>query len=399
MGKRNPMAKGIDKTASGPQLKEDVRTNLLLAQKTEVISDLAGAIANQFNNIMMAVSSYAELELKKASSQEKRSLEQVLSNTARATSLIQKLLAFSRKQVPSPQPLHLNRVVTEISNLLKLVVGEGIEIALAVDPTVQNVKVDRVELEQFILSLAIDGRNAMPKGGKLTVSTATVNLDNKFIGTDDADPGKFVVLSVADTGTVTDPRKDRSKPDRRSSPDLRIGVALAAASGIAKEARGLVRVSSEPESGTSFKIYFPALEQAAPEAKPGSESLKVVPIARTVLVVEDDDSVRIPTTEFLKMEGFKVLQARTGSEAIHVVQRNRSPLDLLITDIVMPGMGGPEVAEKLIEMHPDLKVLYMSGDVEKAAPWNDSAKSGHAVLQKPFRLNMLNDKIHDLLGE
>ena len=180
---------------------------------------------------------------------------------------------------------------------------------------------------------------------------------------------------------------------------MRIGVALAAASGIAKEARGLVRVSSEPESGTSFKIYFPALEQAAPEAKPGSESLKVVPIARTVLVVEDDDSVRIPTSEFLKMEGFKVLQARTGSEAIHVVQRNRSPLDLLITDIVMPGMGGPEVAEKLIEMHPDLKVLYMSGDVEKAAPWNDSAKSGHAVLQKPFRLNMLNDKIHDLLGE
>ena len=204
------MAKGIDKTASGPQLKEDVRTNLLLAQKTEVISDLAGAIANQFNNIMMAVSSYAELELKKASSQEKRSLEQVLSNTARATSLIQKLLAFSRKQVPSPQPLHLNRIVTEISNLLKLVVGEGVEIALAVDPTVQNVKVDRVELEQFILSLAIDGRNAMPKGGKLIVSTATVNLDNKFIGTDDADPvslwfSQWLILEPSPTGGRTVP--------------------------------------------------------------------------------------------------------------------------------------------------------------------------------------------------
>ena len=174
---------------------------------------------------------------------------------------------------------------------------------------------------------------------------------------------------------------------------------MAAASGIAKEARGLVRVSSEPESGTSFKIYFPALEQDAPQAKAGSESLKILPIARTVLVVEDDDSVRIPTTEFLKMEGFKVLQARTGSEALHVVERNRSPLDLLITDIVMPGMTGPEVAEKLIEMHPDLKVLYMSGDVDKAASWNASAKSGHAALQKPFRLNMLNDKIHDLLGQ
>lgn len=394
------MTKGIDKPTTGsPELKGDARTNLLLAQKTEVISDLAGAMANQFNNIMMAVSSYAELELKKASSQERRSLEQVLSNAARATSLIQKLLAFSRRQVPSAQPLQLNRLVTEIGNLLQLVVGDGIEVVLAIDPTVQNVKADRVELEQLILSLAIDGRNAMNCCGKLTVATEIVKLNNKFIGTEDADPGKFVALSVTDTRAALDPRKDSPKPDRRSNQDLRIGLALAPASGIAKEARGLVRVSSEPESGTSFKIYFPALEQNDSEAKAGAQSLKILPIARTVLVVEDDESVRIPTTEFLKMEGFKVLQARTGSEAIHVVQRNRSPLDLLITDVVMPGMSGPEVAEKLIEMHPDLKVLYMSGDVDKAASWNDSAKSGQAVLQKPFRLNMLNDKIHDLLGQ
>lgn len=394
------MAKGVDKPATGsPQLKEDARTNLLLAQKTEVISDLAGAMANQFNNIMMAVSSYAELEIKKASSQEKRSLEQVLSNAARATSLIQKLLAFSRKHVPSPQPLQLNRMVTEIGNLLQLVVGEGIEVMLAVDPAVQNVKADRVELEQLILSLAIGGRNAMNCGGKLTVSTEIVKLSNKFIGTEAADPGKFVALSVSDTGAAIEPRKDTPKPERKSNQDLRIGLALAAASGIAKESRGLVRVSSEPASGTTFKIYFPALGQDNSEAMAGSQALKILPIARTVLVVEDDDSVRIPTTEFLKMEGFKVLQARTGSEAIHVVEKNRSLLDLLITDVVMPGMSGPEVAEKLIEMHPDLKILYMSGDVDQGAAWSDSAKSGQAVLQKPFRLNVLNDKIHDLLGQ
>lgn len=394
------MAKGVDKPATGsPQLKEDARTNLLLAQKTEVISDLAGAMANQFNNIMMAVSSYAELEIKKASSQEKRSLEQVLSNAARATSLIQKLLAFSRKHVPSPQPLQLNRLVSEIGNLLQLVVGEGIEVMLAVDPAVQNVKADRVELEQLILSLAIGGRNAMNCGGKLTVSTEIVKLSNKFIGTEAADPGKFVALSVSDTGAAIEPRKDTPKPERKSNQDLRIGLALAAASGIAKESRGLVRVSSEPASGTTFKIYFPALGQDDSEAMAGSQALKILPIARTVLVVEDDDSVRIPTTEFLKMEGFKVLQARTGSEAIHVVEKNRSLLDLLITDVVMPGMSGPEVAEKLIEMHPDLKILYMSGDVDQGAAWSDSAKSGQAVLQKPFRLNVLNDKIHDLLGQ
>jgi len=394
------MAKGVDKPATGgTELKEDARTNLLLAQKTEVISDLAGAMANQFNNIMMAVSSYAELEIKKASSQEKRSLEQVLSNAARATSLMQKLLAFSRKHVPSPQPLPLNRLVTEIGNLLQLVVGEGIEVVLAVDPAVQSVKADRVELEQLILSLAIDGRNGMNGGGKLTVSTEIVKLSNKFIGTEAADPGKFVALSVSDTGAAIEPRKDTPRPDRKNNQDLRIGLALAAASGIAKESRGLVRVSSEPASGTTFKIYFPALGQDDSEAMAGSQVLKILPIARTVLVVEDDDSVRIPTTEFLKMEGFKVLQARTGSEAIHVVQKNRSLLDLLITDVVMPGMSGPEVAEKLIEMHPDLKILYMSGDVDQGAAWSDSAKSGQAVLQKPFRLNVLNDKIHDLLGQ
>jgi CheY-like chemotaxis protein len=394
------MAKGIDKpTIDNPELREDARMNLLLARKTEVIRDLAGAMANQFNNIMMAVSSYAELELKKASSQEKRSLEQVLSNAARATSLIQTLLAFSRRQVPSRQPLQLNRLVTEMCNLLQLVVGDGIEVALALDSAVQSVKADRVELEQLILSLAIDGRNAMNCAGKITVSTEIVKLNNKFIGTEDADPGKFVALSVIDTPAAIEPRKDSPKLDRKDNQDLRIGLALAAASGIAKEARGLVRVSSEPESGTTFKIYFPALGQADSEVVASGQSLKTLPIARTVLVVDDDDSVRIPTTEFLKMEGFKVLQARTGPEAIHVVQRNRSLLDLLITDVVMPGMSGPEVAEKLVEMHPHLKVLYMSGDVDKAAPWNDPAKPGQAVLQKPFRLNVLNDKIHDLLGQ
>lgn len=394
------MAKGTDKpTIDIPELRGDARTSLLLARKTEVIRDLAGAMANQFNNIMMAVSSYAELELKKASSQEKRSLEQVLSNAARATSLIQTLLAFSRRQVPSRQPMQLNRLVTEMGNLLQLVVGEGIEVALALDPAVQNVKADRVELEQLILSLAIDGRNAMNCAGKLTVSTEIVKLNNKFIGTENADPGKFVALSVTDTPAAIEPRKDSTKLNREGNQDLRIGLALAASSGIAKEARGLVRVSSEPERGTTFKIFFPALEQPDSDVMAGGQSLKVLPIARTVLVVEDDDSVRIPTTEFLKMEGFKVLQARTGSEAIHVVERNRSLLDLLITDVVMPGMSGPEVADKLLEMHPHLKVLYMSGDVDKAAAWNDPAKPGQAVLQKPFRLNVLNDKIHDLLGQ
>ncbi len=386
------------KSASSTELQGDIRT-VLLAQKTELIGQLAGGMANQFNNIMMAVTSYAELELKKAAPTERRSLEHILSNAARATALIQKLLAFSRKQVPSPQPLYLNSVITEISGVLKQLVGEQIEVVLSFDPDIQRIKADRLEVEQLLLSLAVNARNAMPRGGKLTVSTELVELEKGFIVTGEGGgPGRYVMLSVRDTGTGLATPKHDFRFTGSSDQDLRINLALAAVRGIVEGAQGFLRASSEPEKGSSFKIYLPALGQETPEAQEQGSSVKNVPGAKTILVVEDDDAVRVPAADFLKMEGFKVLQARTGPEAIHIVLRNRSPLDLLITDIVMPEMGGCEVAEKLLEMRPNLKVLYMSGDADEAAPSHVAKRSHHAVLQKPFRLNKLNDKIRDLLG-
>jgi two-component system, cell cycle sensor histidine kinase and response regulator CckA len=372
----------------------DLRT-LVLAQKTELISEITRATANQFNNIMMAITSYAELEMKKASSSQRKSLEQVLNNASRATALVQKLLAISRKQAASPRPTNLNNLLTETGNLLEQLVGDHVSVEYKLDPSIPAINVDPAEVEQVVLSLAINARNVMSKCGELTVSTKLVDLTNESVSLGEIErPGKYVMLSIDDTGRSLATQEVVGSNDQ----DARINLSLAVVRGIVKNAGGRVRFSSDPNRGNSFSIFFPT-PKAESQEDPKPRSLRSMPVARTILVVEDDDAVRMPTSEFLKMEGFKVLQARTGEEAVHVVQQNRSCLDILITDIVMPKMTGRQVAERLLELHSDLKVLYMSGETDEEHP----ARAGHphqdAVLRKPFRLETLKDRIHELLGE
>jgi two-component system cell cycle sensor histidine kinase/response regulator CckA len=379
-------------TTSQPELHSDLRT-LLLAQKTELISELTRATANQFNNIMMAITSYAELEMKKGSSSQRRSFEQVLNNAGRATALVQKLLAISRKQDGLPQPLNLNNTLTEIRTLLEQLTGERISIVYKMDPSIPMINADPAEVEQVVLSLALNARNAMPKGGQLTASTKLVDVKNESLG-DVEEPGKYVMLSIDDTGHAG----AIEEPKGNAEHDARIHLSLAAVRGVVKNAGGYVRFSAEPKKGSSFNIYFPILKQ---ETKENHAQIfpRNLPVARTILVVDDDEAVRIPTSEFLKMEGFKVLQARTGDEAIRVVQQNRSRLDVLITDIVMPKMTGRQVAEQLLDLNSDLKVLYMSGDTNDTPRERPSHSTENAVLRKPFRLDTLKDRIHELLGE
>jgi two-component system, cell cycle sensor histidine kinase and response regulator CckA len=379
-------------TTSQPELHPDLRT-LLLAQKTELISELTRATANQFNNIMMAITSYAELEMKKGSSSQRQSLEQVLNNAGRATALVQKLLAVSRKQDGLPQPLNLNNTLTEIRTLLEQLTGERVSIAYKMDPSIPMISADPAEVEQVVLSLALNARNAMPKGGQLTASTKLVDVKSESLG-DVEEPGKYVMLSIDDTGHAGAIEEPKGNPEH----DARIHLSLAAVRGVVKNAGGYVRFSAEPKKGSSFNIYFPILKQ---ETKASNAQIfpRNLPVARTILVVDDDDAVRIPTSEFLKMEGFKVLQARTGDEALRVVQQNRSRLDVLITDIVMPKMTGRQVAEQLLDLNADLKVLYMSGDTNDAPRERLSHSTENVVLRKPFRLDTLKDRIHELLGE
>lgn len=372
---------------------------LLQAQKTELVSQLAGAMANQFNNLMMGITSCAELELKQASPTQKRSLEQILNHAARATSLIQKLLAFSRRQSPAPRKLALNPIVEEISKLLKPLAGEEIQVSVKLDPAAGSILADPVEIEQLVLSLGLNARDAMAQGGTLSVTTELVNLDSQNFGAGEvAAPGSYAMLGMhyAGNGDPASHAASRSV----GTQELRITQAIAAARGIVKERRGLLRVSSRPGHGTTFRIYFPALGSAMVQVDVQPVVTNTAPSTKTVLIVEDDDAVRNPAAEFLKMEGFKVLQATNGAEALRIVEDSRSRVDLLVTDIVMAGMSGNEVAATLLKTHPGLRVLYMSGDADKAA---NVAKSGAAakssVLQKPFRLNKLNDKIRELLDQ
>lgn len=365
---------------------------LLATQKNELVGELAQAMANQFNNIMMAVTSYAELELKKSNRKDRHGLEQVLNNATRATSLIQKLLAFSRKHTSSPQALELDAVITDMSALLKELLGEHADLNLVLDANSEIICADRVDVEQALLALVVIARDATDGAGQVTVSTSTVNLDQEFVGANDgAEPGRHVVLCVAN---------DEPATARESNLDQgqRVSLSLAAVRGFIKDGRGLARFANEPGVGSSFKLYFPASSKEAAEEH--SRTLPRNPaVARTILVVEDDDAVRVPAAEFLMMEGFKVLQARTGAEALSVVKQSRSSLDMLVTDIFMPKMNGHEVAGILLEQHPDLKVLYISGDPGRAALPTANGVSPDATLRKPFRLNILRDMIHDLLGE
>lgn len=371
----------------------DPRVALLL-HKTDLIAELASAVANQFNNIMMAVSSYAELEIKKVATPEKRAFEQIANNAERATSLIQKLLAFSRKHVRAPRVLSLNELIEQSNSLVKHLVGDDIEVLLDLDSALLDVKADPIELEQLLLSFALTSRSAMSTGGRITISTRLVDLDEGFSGLlESAGPGKYVLLSVGEA-----PNQPGSGVLVGTDHDLRLDLALRASREVVRELRGLIRITSDPRSGAKVEIYLPGLEREASVPQGQSTSVIDTSVARTILVVEDDDAVRIPAAEFLKMEGFKVLQARTGKEAMHAVLRSHSPIDLLVTDVVMPEMGGREVAQALLEIHPQLKVLYMSGDSDKARWAIGSEGAQSAVLQKPFRLQVLKDKIDSLLS-
>jgi two-component system, cell cycle sensor histidine kinase and response regulator CckA len=371
----------------------DFRT-LLLAQKTEVIGELTRAIANQFNNTMMAITSYAELELKNQPAKKRRGLEQVLSNTARATGLVQKLLGISCNLAPSNEVLDLNAVLTGIGSLIEQIMGERISVTYSLDPSISGIFADRTQVEQLALSLAINARNAMADGGKLVVTTKSVELTANSAG-ESARPGQYVMFAVDDTGAARPVEPEDRQSSTSIGQDLRMNLSLASVHAIARNAEAIARFASDPGKGSSFKVYFPAMQlSSSKEQEP--TVLGNVPLARTILIVEDDDAVRVPTAELLKMEGFKVLQARTGEEAIHVVLQNRASLDVLVTDVVMPKMTGPEVARKLQELNPQLKILFMSGeDFGGVNPGNGKS----AVLRKPFRLDALKEKIHGLLQE
>jgi signal transduction histidine kinase/ActR/RegA family two-component response regulator len=372
------------------------------SQKMEAVGHLAGGIAHDFNNILTVIKGYSGLALEVLSKDDPlwSYLEDIQKAGLRAASLTSQLLAFSRKQVLQPKVVNLNSIVSEVENLLRRVIGEDIQLRTALTAT-GNVKADPNQIEQVILNLVVNARDAMPKGGKLTVEVRDVDLSAEYAhGRVGVQPGPHVMLTVTDSGIGMD-KETQSKIFEpfytTKNPGKGTGLGLSMVYGIVKQSGGSVWVYSEPECGTTFKIYFPRVDEAASPYTKTVRHEKLIG-TETILLTEDDESVRTLTRDVLQRYGYQVIVAADGKEAISISQKHRKKIHLLITDVIMPQMRGPDLAKKLMRKWPNLKVLYMSGYTDSVVLDSGFIDPAVHFLQKPFTPDLLASAVREVLG-
>ncbi|MGH9861833.1 MAG: PAS domain S-box protein [Candidatus Acidiferrales bacterium] len=377
------------------------------AQKMEAVGRLAGGVAHDFNNLLMVIGGHSELLIDRLGRDHplRRHAEEVHKTAERATSLTRQLLAFSRKQVLQPRVLNLNTVVADIEQMLRRLIGEDIELALRLHPELGRAKADPSQLSQVIMNLAVNARDAMPRGGQLTLETDNIEFDAAYTQHHlTAEPGSYVMLAVSDTGHGM----DKETLARLFEPFFTTkvqgkgtGLGLATVYGIVKQSGGYIWVYSEVAQGTTFKVYLPRVEEAV-EAPVLPEPLGVAaPLNgadHTVLLVEDEELLRKLVRAYLESNGYRVLEAGSGREAIRLAETNAQHISLLMTDVIMPGMTGRELAEHLTARHPHVKVLYMSGYTDDAIVNHGVLEPGMAFLQKPFTLDDLSRKLQTILA-
>ena len=372
------------------------------AQKMESVGQLASGVAHDFNNILTGISGYTELALERleAASPMREDLAEVLRLSKRAAELTRQLLAFSRRQTLEPQVLNINDMIADTAKMLKRVLGESIDLHFAPAPDLGNVRADPMQMEQVLMNLAINARDAMPSGGKLTIETANVELDAEYAASHiSVVPGHYVMMAVSDTGHGMDAAtrsrlfepffttKDKSKGT---------GLGLATAYGIVKQHGGNIWVYTEPGKGATFKIYLPRVEEAASAVKPAEE-----PGAsrgeETILIVEDEPAVRAVAERALKARGYILLTANSAEEAEGLFSAHPTCISLLLTDVVLPGINGPRLYDRLRIANPGLKVLYMSGHTGNATVHQGVLDAGVAFMQKPFTLETIARKVRQVL--
>ena len=321
----------------------------------------------------------------------------------KAASLTRQLLAFSRREVLEPKVLDLSSVLANTEKMLRRLIGEDIELATNLKPGLGRVKVDPGQIEQVIMNLAVNARDAMPQGGKFVIETANVEVDEDFARIHTPmTPGNYVMVSVSDTGCGMDLATQAQifEPFFTTKPKGKgTGLGLATVYGIIKQSGGFIWVYSEPGQGATFKIYFPCLEEVAPTARQAKvrRPTKLARGKETILVVEDEIGVRSLVCETLKSDGYKTLAAEGAAQALKIAEQYKKPIHLLLTDVVMPLTGGKELATRLLALHPESKVLYMSGYTDDAVVRHGISDGGTPLLQKPFLPNALLLKVREVL--
>ena len=393
---------GIQGIARDISERKKLEAQLRQAQKMEAIGRLAGGVAHDFNNLLGVILGYGELLLEHSdsASPQRQQIEEIKKAAERGASLTRQLLAFSRKQVLEARVLDINAVVDESEKLVRHLIGENIELTAILKSRLGRVKADLGQIEQVIMNLVINAKDAMPQGGKLTIETADVELDEGYARAHaEVRPGSYVMLAVSDTGAGMEREIQTHIFEpffTTKAPGAGTGLGLSTVYGIVRQSNGHISVYSEPGKGTTFKIYLPRVEQPL-EALESPMAARSLDGSETILLVEDEPSLRELGREFLEQNGYLVLEAKNPAEAIQVAEQHIGTIHLLLTDVVMPGMNGRQLAEHLSASRPYMKVIYMSGYTDDAIVNLGVLENGINFLGKPFAREALLRKVRDVL--
>jgi len=376
------------------------------SQKMEAVGRLAGGIAHDFNNLLMVISGYSEFLLERLGGEPhlRGPAQEIASASERASSLTRQLLAFSRKQMLAPRIVNLNDIATENLKMLTRMIGEDIDLVMTPGKTLWSVRADAGQIEQVIMNLAVNARDAMPSGGKLTIETANITLDEEYARVHaPLNAGDYVMVSISDTGAGMDAETQSHifEPFFTTKGTKGTGLGLSTVYGIIKQSGGYIWVYSEVGRGTTFKIYLPRVpsieEPAMHTIAAPALFQKVEPGTETILLVEDEANLRYLARQYLEKQGYRVIEAADGAVAMQIAVAHEGVIHLLLTDVIMPGMNGRELAQRISEIRPNVKVLYMSGYTENVIGQDGTLDAGVRLLQKPFNLRDLKSKVREVL--